>query len=319
MTEPSIEELGGNHPVTVVRRFFLATRPKFFGASVLPVALGTVLGAHSANGLDMLATMLAVGATVLVHAAANVLNDVFDDRSGTDAGNTDRIYPYTGGSRFIQNRVIDAAAMARLGWGLLVAGLAVGGVLAILKGAMVIVFGLTGVGLGILYSTPPVWLSARGLGETAVGLAFGILPVVGGAWLQTGCYALGAPVGLLSLPVAFWIANVLLINEVPDMAADAAVGRRTLAVRLGWPRTAALYFGLCALAAISVAAAGILAVVPLWAAAVPAILLWPAATAARAIRFFRERPDGMKQGIKRTRGIHAIGTTWLIGVLLMSR
>ena len=315
--EPSSESLTGSDPAAVMRRFVLATRPKFFTASVLPVVLGTVQGALAANGADLPIFLLALGATVFVHAAANVLNDVYDDKNGTDARNTQRIYPYTGGSRFIQNAVIGAAAMARLGWGLLAVGVVLGGVLTVAKGVIVIVFGVAGVSLGVFYSTPPLWLSARGLGEFAVGLAFGVLPVVGAAWLQTG--AVEPDAVLVSIPVALWVVNVLLIDEVPDAAADAAVGRRTLAVRLGRTGTARLYFALSVAAAATVALAVVLAVIPIWAAAVSAGLLWPAAKAMRAIRTGTGQPNAMKRAIEWTLAVHAIGTTLLIAALLAPR
>ena len=41
---------------------------------------------------------LALG--LIVHAAVNVLNDYYDALNGSDAANTARVFPFTGGSRF---------------------------------------------------------------------------------------------------------------------------------------------------------------------------------------------------------------------------
>ena len=71
------------------------------------------------RGFDVTVFALALFATVCVHAASNVLNDVGDDSGGTDRQNEDRIYPYTGGSRFIQTGIMSANEMARLGISLL--------------------------------------------------------------------------------------------------------------------------------------------------------------------------------------------------------
>ena len=49
---------------------------------------------------------------LLAHAGINVFNDYCDHLNGTDARNTQRIYPFTGGSRFIQNGVLSIRAMA---------------------------------------------------------------------------------------------------------------------------------------------------------------------------------------------------------------
>ena len=61
--------------------------------------------------------------------------------------NEDRIYPYTGGSRFIQTGIMSASEMARLGISLLAIAAIAGLALIYLKGAMVLYFGLAGVAL----------------------------------------------------------------------------------------------------------------------------------------------------------------------------
>jgi hypothetical protein len=57
------------------------------------------------------------GATpiLFVHAGVNVLNDVYDDISGTDSLNTGYIHPVTGGSRVIQDGVMVAAPCGAVG------------------------------------------------------------------------------------------------------------------------------------------------------------------------------------------------------------
>jgi 1,4-dihydroxy-2-naphthoate octaprenyltransferase len=117
--DPSPAEFAGELPGQVAKRLFHATRPKFFPASVLPVLAGTAWGVQIAGQFDAVLFLLALIATVSVHAGANVLNDVGDESGGTDRQNTDRIYPYTGGSRFIQTGILEARSMARLGISLL--------------------------------------------------------------------------------------------------------------------------------------------------------------------------------------------------------
>ena len=171
-----------------VKRSVLAPRPMFYPASVCPVLLGTVWGLRASGELDAVAFALALAAIVFVHAGVNVLNDVYDDISGTDARNTGYIHPFTGGSRFIQDGAIGRGTMRRYGLLLLAAAGIVGIALAALKGALVIALGLIGAGLGVAYSVTPLQLSARGLGECAVGIGFGVLPVMGAAWLQSGAF-----------------------------------------------------------------------------------------------------------------------------------
>lgn len=311
---PSPQQFSGDATAQVVRRLFAATRPKFFPASILPVLAGTAWGFSVAGQLDLTAFLLALLATVCVHAGANVLNDVGDDAGGTDRENEDRIYPYTGGSRFIQAGIMSAAGMARLGITLLGIAALAGLLLLLTKGVMVLWLGLAGVSLAILYSLGPFQLASLGFGELAIGLGFGVLPVAGAAWLQSGVIDQAAIV--FSLPVSVWVTAILLINEVPDISADGANGKRTLPVRLGLDATAALYLGLHVSAAVAVGWLTWSGELPLVAPLVPIALLVLAARAARAIRSGVEDRPALTRGIEATLGIHTIGCLWLTGIVL---
>ncbi|TAK53356.1 MAG: prenyltransferase [Gammaproteobacteria bacterium] len=299
-----------------LRRQLLATRPQFLGASLLPVLVGSAWGAAQAGAIDLPSIVLALLATTLLHAAANVLNDLCD--ADSDAINSAHLSPFTGGSRFIQDGLLDLAAMRRLSLALLLCGGVPGLVLAALKGPGVLAFGLAGVALGVAYSLPPLRLNSRGLGELTVAIAFGILPVLGAAWLQTGEIE---PLALLAAaPASLWIAAVLLVNEVPDRTADAAAGKRTLAVRMGLPGVRWLY-GALQLGALAVAA-GLVADqgLPWWSLIALVVVLvpllassragWPPAPADRA---------ALLRWIQVSLGVHNLGCLWLVAVLLGSR
>ncbi len=311
---PAPDEFAGDSFSRNLKRAFHATRPKFFPASVLPVVVGTAWGAMVSGSFSLYVFLLALVATVCVHAASNVLNDVGDDAIGTDARNEQRIYPYTGGSRFIQTGILSQASMARLGISLLVVAAVCGLLLFLARGPMVITFGIIGILLGVLYSLGPVKLSTLGLGETAVAIAFGVLPVTGAAWLQ------GAPIdaGLIvySVPVSLWVAAILLINEVPDIAADGATGKNTLPVRLGLGATANLYFLLHVAAAIAVGWLSYRGTLPLLAPLVPVGLLALGWKSASGIRGGIENREAMTKSIEGTLGIHTIGCIWLAGCAL---
>jgi len=308
--EPSADALAGGGALGAARRLLLATRPKFLTASVLPVILGNLWGARHAGVFDVEAFLLCLFGVIFGHSGANVLNDVFDDMSGADVGNDARIYPYSGGSRFIQNGVMSRTAMFAWGASLVAAGLVLAAVFAVLKGPPVVYLGLVGAALGVAYSAPPLKLSYRGLGEVTVFVAFGVLPVAGAAWLQSGIWSWQAV--LLSLPVSFWIAAVLLINEVPDAEADAAAGKWTLPARLSRPASLLLYRalqGLSAVAALALAGAGMLSI---WAALVPAALGIAGVAMASPIGNAPLASPEMRRTVEMTLAIHAAGTVWLI-------
>ncbi len=306
---PFVESAGGGSLSRAAGRLFHATRPRFFAASIIPLLVGTAWGQRMGGGLDLGVFALALLAVLCVHAGANVLNDVFDGLSGSDWLNRDRIPPYTGGSRFIQDGIMSTAQMARWGAVLLLLAVPPGVALVLEKGAGVLLFGLAGIAVGVLYSAPPANLSARGLGETAVGASFGVLPVMGAAWLQGA--ALGFDALLLSAPITFWIAAILLVNEVPDARADAAVGRRTLAVRMGPHGARRLYRTLHLAAPAAIVILVLRGAMPVWGLALPAILALVAMLAARGIDTAPGKRRRLKRAIEITLAIHALGGLWL--------
>jgi 1,4-dihydroxy-2-naphthoate octaprenyltransferase len=315
--EPNAALLRERSPTAVVRRLWLATRPAFLTASVLPVLVGSAWGYRIAHRFDALSFALALLATVFVHTASNVLNDVGDDIGGTDNINDERIFPYTGGSRFIQNGVMSAGEMKAWGVTLLLLAFVPGAALAWLHGPTILVFGAIGIVLGVLYSLPKVQLSAHGLGETAVAAAFGLLPVVGAAWLQSG--VVDAASFAIALPVAFWVAAILLVNEVPDIRADAAAGKNTLVVRSGVLATRRLYAGIQLAAIVTVIGCGAVALIPWWIALAALLLLPQVRIAVRSICDVREDRARLTRAIETTLALHLTGSLLLVGAALIAR
>jgi len=211
-------------------RYVVATRPGFLTAAAIPVFIGVAAAALQAP-IGWMAALLTLLGAIAAHAGINVLNDVYDDRAGCDEINADRVFPYTGGSRVIQNGVLSITSMARFGWLLLAAAALIGVSLAAVSGSGLLLIGLAGLFLGWAYSAPPLRLSGRGLGELSVGLGFGLVIPLGAAYVQLGrvdMLALWA-----GLPFAFLIALVLYINQFPDLRADSISGKRNWVVRLG--------------------------------------------------------------------------------------
>lgn len=312
--EPRYEDLAGDGLGRSARRLFLATRPKFLTASVLPVLVGTAWGAQVAGSLALLVAVLAVLATALVHAASNVINDVGDEITGTDRDNVERIYPYTGGSRFIQNRIMSAKQMNRWAWTLFGAAAVLGLWLASIKGPWVLALGTAGIAIAVLYSAPSVQLSGKGVGEAFLMLAFGALPVCGAAWLQSGIVDLDSV--LIAVPAGIWVTLILLINEVPDRKADAANGKRTLVVRIGVDGARMLYRALHVVALGCVLALVLRDALPWWVAAGSIIVLLGGFKAAAGIGAHVPRAL-LTRSIEMTIGLQAVGSLLLfVGAVL---
>jgi 1,4-dihydroxy-2-naphthoate polyprenyltransferase len=107
---------------------------------------------------------------------------------------------------------------------------------------------LAGVALSWFYSAPPLRLHSRGAGELTVAIVVPVLTTLAGYTLQAGRLAL-LPL-LVTLPLALFQFAMLLAIGFPDAAGDAAVGKRTLVVRLGPASAARLWLIVLALAAL---------------------------------------------------------------------
>jgi 1,4-dihydroxy-2-naphthoate octaprenyltransferase len=127
---------------------------------------------------------------------------------------------------------------------------------------------------------------------------------------------LGTDLLLFSVPVSAWVAAILLINEVPDIDADAASGKRTLPVKLGLAGTSRLYLAIHVAAAAVFVAMAANGSMPLLAPLVPVGLLVLAAKAASAIRIGVHEREKMTQGIEATLAIHTVGSVWMIACML---
>lgn len=167
---------------------------------------------------------------LLAHAGANVINDYYDALSGCDAANTERIAPFTGGSRFIQDGQLSETQTAWLGYALLVTVTPAGIALVLVSGPGLWLIGLIGLLAGWAYSARPFKLQSRGLGEVTITAAW-LMVVMGSDYVQRGTLAL-APL-IAGTAYALLVANVLFINQIPDRVADGIAGKRTLIVRFG--------------------------------------------------------------------------------------
>lgn len=210
-----------------------ATRPQFITITVVAVLLGLAGSHFDGTPLDWARALLTLLGAILVHAGANVVND-YHDRFA-DANNDNRIAPFTGGSRIIQDGVFSAQAAATYGYALLGATVLTGALLALTGRPQLWMVGALGLLLAVAYSAPPLRLSGRGVGEFVIAGAW-LLVVVGTDVAQRGAWSI-TPLAA-GLPIALLVAAILHANEFPDRASDAAAGKNTIVVQLG-PRLAA--------------------------------------------------------------------------------
>jgi 1,4-dihydroxy-2-naphthoate octaprenyltransferase len=210
-------------------RYFAATRPAFLSASLMACLLGLAIAWHDGVAFSFVLALVTLLFAILAHAGTNVLNDYYDALNGTDAQNTERIFPFTGGSRFIQNGVLTLAQTRNFGF-LLLAAVALAGLWLMSRSAPQLLYiGLLGLFIGWAYSATPLKLNSRGLGELCV--AAGILTITLGAdFVQRKGFA-AAPL-IAGLSYALLATNLLYINQFPDRSADTAAGKLHWVARL---------------------------------------------------------------------------------------
>ena len=218
---------------------FLASRPKFLIASAAPVLVGSFLGYTTVGTFNWLLFALALLGIMAIHSGANMANDYFDHLSGNDWVNKNPT-PFSGGSRYIQDGILTPKEVLLAALVALAVGSAIGIVIIILtESTFILILGLIGVIGGFFYTAPPVKLGYRCIGELVIALLFGVLPVYGSYYLQTG--KIDTIALLPAFIVGILIFLVILINEFPDLQADAAVNKKTLVVRLGVPASVWIY------------------------------------------------------------------------------
>lgn len=221
------------------------TRPGFLVITVVGCLLGISTAdacGHSPRFWTALATIVLAA---MAHAVGNVLNDIHDTLNGADAANTQGIFPFTGGSRLIQQGRVSIQQTLDLARALLIVLFPAGILLAVLTNPAVLWLGSLGVLLAWAYSAPPLKLMSRGLGELTVAVVWSLV-VIGADAVQRGSVFV-VPV-FTSVSYGLMVANILLINGIPDAKADLSVGKTTLAALAG-ARGAVVLYGLLAVLA----------------------------------------------------------------------
>ena len=300
--EPSLAAL--SNPAL---RYFLATRPPFLSVTLVAclIGLGTAFaGAGAMNSGTAAATVIFA---LVAHAAINVLNDYYDALNGTDAMNTERVFPFTGGSRFIQNEVLTLRETGIFGAALLFVVIPAGLWLTSISGQGLIWIGVAGLFIGWAYSAPPLRLNSRGFGEPCVWTGFALI-AVGADFVQRHAFS-AAPV-IAVTGYALLVTDILYINQFPDRKADEAAGKHHWVVRLGVEHARWGYAVIAAAAYLWVAAAVLAGALP-WLSLVALLPAAWSAHAARELVRFAARPQQLAPAIQQT-----IAAACLHGVLL---
>ena len=262
--------------------WFAETRPQFLTLSIVLAFLGTVIAWY--DGYFHLGHALLAGiGLVFAHISVNTLNDYFDYRSGIDLAA--RRTPFSGGSGILPARLLSPTQVLWLGLGSLLLAVPVGIYFIMVSGWQLLPLLLVAAIFILVYSS---FILKRPWPEWVAGAGLGALPVLGMCFAQVGAYTF--PVVIASIPSAFLVHNLLLLNEFPDVEADRQANRRTLPITIGKDR-AAIFYAIVALAVYAWIIGWVVArVMPIWT--LLALLTLPLAI--KAINGARHHDDAHK-------------------------
>jgi 1,4-dihydroxy-2-naphthoate polyprenyltransferase len=252
-------------------------RPRTLPAAISPVLAGTGVAAY-ADGLVWWKALLALVVALALQVGVNYANDYSDGIRGTDA---DRIGPM----RLVGSGTASAGSVRRAA--LLAFGVAAvaGLVLAATTAWWLVVVGALCVLAAWFYTGGSKPYGYLGLGEVMVFVFFGLVAVVGTAYVQTRAWQAGAvyaAVGIGAIACA-----ILVANNLRDIPTDRGSGKLTLAVRLGDGRTRILYVLLMLLALFAVVG---VALATTWWALLALVYVVPALQTSRIVRSGADGP-----------------------------
>ena len=231
----------------------------------LPVSVaGVIAGTGCAVMLDSFKTAPALACLVfaiLAQIAANFGNEYYDYKNGIDRKGR------AGFRRGVTEGEIDPGSMKMATYSVLALAATVGCTMLLYGPWWLIFVGILIMIFALAYSAGPYPLSHHGLGDVAVVVFFGIIPVSFTCFLQTGNWEGMGVIMPTSLAVGLLAANVLVVNNYRDMEDDTAVGKRTTVVIFGrrFMSMAYLLSGIAGMAAMI----PVWTRLPMWALAVP--------------------------------------------------
>ena len=235
--------------MATVHEWVEGARPRTLPAAIAPVAVGAGLGAW-ADSFVLTRVLLALVVSVALQVGVNYANDYSDGIRGTDER---RVGPVRlVGQGLAAPRQVKAAAFASFG----VAALAGLVLIALTAQWWLLLVGVASVAAAWLYTGGPRPYGYAGLGEVFVFVFFGLVPVIGTAYVQT--LTVTAADVVASIGVGLLACAILVTNNLRDIPGDTVAGKRTLAVRIGAARTRTLYVSMVVVAILTPIAVAVL-------------------------------------------------------------
>ena len=220
----------------MIKVWIEAMRLRTLPVSVAGVLAGTACAIYC-GGFNTLPFIISLFFAILAQIASNFANEYFDFKKGLDKKGR------AGFRRGVTEGDISPKAMLGATLGVLAFDCLLGLSLIYWGGWWLIPVGIAIALFALGYSAGPYPLSHHGLGEIAVIIFFGIVPVCFTCFVQTGdrenLWSLTFPVGMA---IGLMGANVLIVNNYRDVEDDRAAGKHTTVVIFGRKTMSNIYF-----------------------------------------------------------------------------
>jgi 1,4-dihydroxy-2-naphthoate octaprenyltransferase len=217
-----------------LRAWGVAVRPRSLMVAISPVLVGGTLGFAREGSISLVATLLVLGAALLMQVITNMQNDVgYTVRGGERSGTRTGLPRATANGWLSVHHVragIVGAAMLATGLGI---------ALFAYRGWPVLAIGVSSLLAALAYMGGPKPIAYTPFGELTVFVFFGLVAVMGADWVLTG--EISAVSALASVAIGALASAALAVNNHRDIAHDRLVGRRTFAVTFGEAGSLRLY------------------------------------------------------------------------------
>jgi 1,4-dihydroxy-2-naphthoate octaprenyltransferase len=207
-----------------MRPWLAAARPKTLVAGLVPVVVGSA-AAYRFGSASISVFFSALFGALFIQIGTNYVNDASDFLRGADTSS--RIGP----PRMAQLGLITPKQLYFGAALCFLLATAFGLYLIYSAGWPVLVIGVASILAAIAYTAGPMPLAYFGLGDLFVLIFFGFVAVAGtyfvhGNEVTAQIYIFGGAVGAHAMAL-------IAVNNIRDIETDKAVGKRTIAVRIG--------------------------------------------------------------------------------------
>ena len=214
--------------------WFRNARPISLPQSMLP-AITAVALSYGNEQFSWLSAAACLVGVMFLHLGMNLLDDYFDYRVGSAEARKEVVgegfrgrmtkYPYLTSGEATEGQLAKAICC------FLGIAAAMGAVVFVLRGTMILAWAVAALVIGASYSGGPLKLGFRGLGEAVIFIMFGPLMMSGVYYSVTG--VVDWKILLLSTAVGLLVMNIVYSHSVLDAVPDKKMGKTTMAHLMG--------------------------------------------------------------------------------------